>query len=76
MELEQLIRARILAVLPDADILFHSNDGVHCEARVRSAAFVGVKRLEQHRLVMNALADIFSSEQMHALALKTEARDG
>lgn len=76
MEQEQLFKERIRAALPDAEIYFSSPDGVHWEALVRSAHFAGRSRLEQHRLVMNALAAEFGSEQLHGLALKTEVLGG
>lgn len=71
---EQLIKERIRAILPDADVILHSPDGVHYDATVRSAGFTGMKRLEQHRLVMNALKDVISSNDVHALGLKTEPK--
>ena len=69
---EELITARIKAVLPDADISLSTFDGVHYSAHVRSAGFAGKSCLEQHRLVMNALGDILGSNEIHAVALKTE----
>lgn len=71
---EQLISERIRAALPDAEVFLSSPDGVHYSATVRSAQFAGMKRLEQHRLVMNALSDVLGSNEVHALALKTEAK--
>ncbi|MDO4643140.1 MAG: BolA/IbaG family iron-sulfur metabolism protein [Cardiobacteriaceae bacterium] len=69
---KELITARIKAVLPDAEIVLSTFDGVHYTAQVRSAGFAGKSRLEQHRLVMNALGDVLGSNEVHALALKTE----
>lgn len=69
---EKLITARIKAVLPDAEISLTTFDGVHYSAHIRSAGFAGKSRLEQHRTVMNALGDILGSNEIHALALKTE----
>ncbi|UJF24558.1 BolA/IbaG family iron-sulfur metabolism protein [Suttonella sp. R2A3] len=71
---EQLISERIREVLSDAEVELSSPDGVHYSATVRSAQFVGMKRLEQHRVVMNALKDVLGSNEVHALALKTEAK--
>lgn len=69
---ENLIKTRIQEVLPDAQIQLSTLDGVHYAATVKSARFQGLKRLEQHRLVMNALKDILETNEVHALALKTE----
>ena len=69
---EELITSRIKAVLPDAEITLTTFDGVHYSAHIRSAGFAGKSRLEQHRTVMNALGDILGSNEIHALALKTE----
>ena len=69
---EALITSRIKAVLPDAEITLTTFDGVHYSAHIRSAGFAGKSRLEQHRTVMNALGDILGSNEIHALALKTE----
>lgn len=71
---EQLIRERIESILPDAEVELTSPDGVHYSATVRSSGFYGMKRLEQHRMVMNALKDVISSNEVHALALKTEIK--
>lgn len=72
---EELIRSRISQVLPDAQVFLQTVDGVHYSALVRSAEFAGMRRLEQHRLVMNALSDVLGSNEVHALALKTEVAE-
>lgn len=70
---EQLIESRIRAALgEDAQISLSSFDGVHYSAVVKAKAFAGHSRLEQHRMVMKALEDVISSNQVHALQLKTE----
>lgn len=65
------VKTRIEAAIPGAEAAVQSADEVHFSATVRAAAFDGLSRLQQHRLVM----DIFSDElggSIHALALKTE----
>ena len=69
---DELSTSRIIGILPDAEIDLHTFDGVHYSAHIRSAGFAGKPRLEQHRMVMNALGDILGSNEIHALALKTE----
>lgn len=72
-DLEKNIQERIHAVIADAILHIHSDDGAHYQIRVASALFKNLKRLEQHRLVMNALADLIESNQLHAVQLTTEA---
>ncbi len=68
---EKLIEEKIKAVLKDARVILQSSDGVHYSATVISAAFAGKSRLEQHRIVMNALGEVIANNEIHALALKT-----
>ncbi|MDO5090639.1 MAG: BolA family protein [Cardiobacteriaceae bacterium] len=67
-----LIKQKIIAALGEAEVSLSSFDGVHYDAHVRSPAFAGKSRLEQHRMVMNALRDELGANEVHALALKTE----
>lgn len=67
-----LIKQKIIEALGEAEVELSSFDGVHYTATVRSPAFAGKKRLEQHRMVMNALQAELSDNTVHALALKTE----
>lgn len=66
------IRQRILAAIPDAEVLMidMAGDGDHWAARVTSAAFAGKSRLQQHKLVYAAIgADMGGA--LHALAIQT-----
>lgn len=67
-----LIKQKIIAALGEAEVELSTFDGVHYTATVRSPAFAGKKRLEQHRMVMNALQAELSANEVHGLALKTE----
>ena len=69
------IKAAIAAVLPGAQIYLIDPDGQHFQALVISADFVGMPLLKQHRLVMNALKEKFSTDEVHALQLKTFTPD-
>lgn len=66
----QEIHQMIAAGLPDAQIQVEGADGVHFEARVVSASFVGKLPLARHRMVYACLGEKMGGE-IHALALKT-----
>ena len=70
-EIEKLIAA----AMPDAVVRVQGEDGRHFEAMVVSAAFVGKTRVQQHRLVYQALGGRMESQEIHALALKTYTPD-
>ena len=67
-EIENLIRAG----LPDAEVEVRDplNDRTHFEATVLSPSFQGKTKVQQHKLVYQALGDSFDGP-LHALALKT-----
>ena len=67
-EIEALIRA----ALPDAEIEIRAlvDDGDHYQARVVSPAFAGKSRVQQHKLVYDALGGRMGG-QLHALQLVT-----
>ncbi|MBB4612387.1 BolA family protein [Novosphingobium taihuense] len=66
------IEAMIRAALPDAvvEITDLAGDGDHYAARVVSAAFAGLPRVKQHKLVYEALGGRMGGE-LHALQLTT-----
>ncbi|HAK61916.1 MAG: BolA family protein [Pseudomonadota bacterium] len=67
-EIEQLIRQG----LPDAEVRIEDlrGDGDHYAAYVRSAAFKGKTRVQQHQMVYAALQGRMGGE-LHALMLHT-----
>lgn len=67
-EIEQFIKE----ALPDAEVQINDlrGDGDHYAAFVRSAAFKGKSRVQQHQMVYNALQGRMGNE-LHALALQT-----
>ncbi len=69
-EIEALIRAGI----PDADVTISDlrGDGDHYAAHVVSPAFEGKTRVQQHKMVYDALQGKMGGE-LHALALQTSA---
>lgn len=65
-QIEELIRTG----LPDAAIQVRSEDNVHFEATVVSAAFEGKRPLQRHQLVYRTLGERMGGE-IHALQLAT-----
>jgi stress-induced morphogen len=68
------IEAMIKAALPDAQVVIDdlAGDGDHYAARVTSAAFTGLNRVQQHKLVYAALGGNMGGV-LHALQLTTSA---
>ncbi|MEO6041374.1 MAG: BolA family transcriptional regulator [Croceibacterium sp.] len=66
------IEALIKAALPDASVEIEAlvDDDNHYRARVTSAAFAGKSRVQQHKLVYQALGGRMGGE-LHALQLVT-----
>lgn len=62
--------------LPDAEVEIDdlSGDGDHYAARVVSAAFAGLSRVQQHQMVYEALGGRMGGE-LHALALQTVVKE-
>jgi stress-induced morphogen len=71
-EIERLIKQS----LPDAEITIQDlrGDGDHYAAEVRSNAFKGKSRVQQHQIVYKALQGRMGG-QLHALALQTAPLD-
>jgi len=66
------IMALIKAALPDATVEIEAlvDDGDHYLARVSSTAFAGKSRVQQHKMVYDALGGRMGGE-LHALQLST-----
>ena len=64
------IKTCIKTLLNDAEIHITSRDGKHFEGIVISMQFEGKSLIEQHRLVMQPLSQLFKST-LHAFKLKT-----
>ncbi|MCZ6764907.1 MAG: BolA family transcriptional regulator [Alphaproteobacteria bacterium] len=67
-EIERMIKES----LPDAQIKIEdlAGDGDHYLAHVKSAAFKGKTRIQQHQMIYQALQGRMGNE-LHALALQT-----
>jgi stress-induced morphogen len=72
MEIEKAIRA----ALPDAEVTITdlAGDGDHYAAMVVSKAFKGKTRVQQHKMVYDALSGRVGG-QLHALSLQTAPKD-
>jgi stress-induced morphogen len=66
------IEAMIKAALPDAEVTITdlAGDGDHYAARVVSAAFAGKNRVQQHKMVYEALGGRMGGV-LHALQVTT-----
>lgn len=71
-EIERLIKVRF----PDAQVTITdlAGDGDHYAALVASSAFKGKSRVQQHKMVYEALGDRMGGV-LHALALTTQVKD-
>jgi stress-induced morphogen len=68
----EALEGMLKAAFPDGSVNVRDLTGTrdHFEARVVSARFDGVSRVERHRMVYACLGDAMSGP-IHALALKT-----
>ena len=71
-EIENLVKKAI----PDAviDIQDLAGDNNHYSATIISSLFKGKSKIEQHKIVYNALKGKMGNE-LHALAIKTKEKD-
>jgi stress-induced morphogen len=71
-EIEKLIRQ----AFPDAEITMSAlaDDNDHWAAMVKSAAFKGKSRVQQHKMVYEALGGRMGGV-LHALSLQTAVKD-
>jgi stress-induced morphogen len=70
------IEKAIRTALPDAEVTITdlAGDGDHYSAKVASNAFKGKTRVQQHKMVYDALSGRVGG-QLHALSLQTSAKD-
>jgi stress-induced morphogen len=71
-EIEKLIKA----AFPDAEVVMSdlAGDNDHWSAQIKSAAFKGKTRVQQHQMVYAALQGRMGGV-LHALQLQTAAKD-
>jgi stress-induced morphogen len=72
IEIENLVKQAI----PDSviDIRDLTGDGNHYSATIISSLFKGKSKIEQHKIVYNALKGKMGNE-LHALTIKTKEKD-
>ena len=76
MKIDQM-KQRLVAAYPDAntdsEIQVHDLTGTsdHWEVEVKSSAFKGLSRIEQHQHVMKVFAPELKTGEVHALSIKT-----
>jgi len=64
----------IAEALPGAEVevVDETGGGDHLRASVRAPQFEGLSRIQQHRLVKNAVQARFDDGSIHALSIQTE----
>ena len=74
LKLEE-IKSLIKKTMPDAEITIQdlAGDENHYSATIKSKIFAGKSKIEQHKLVYNALKGKMGNE-LHALALNTKEK--
>jgi stress-induced morphogen len=67
------IRSMIEAALPGAAVeVVDEGGGDHLRAIVTAAQFEGLSRIDQHRLVRNAVRERFEDGSIHALSITSK----
>ena len=66
------LRARIESAIPGSEVAVESADNVHFQAHVKSDAFAGKSRIQQHRMVYEVFDEGELGGAVHALQIKTE----
>jgi stress-induced morphogen len=66
------LKQRIEDAIPGAEAIVESPDNVHFQARIRSDAFAGKSRIQQHRMVYEVFDEGELGGAVHALQIKTE----
>jgi stress-induced morphogen len=71
------LRAMIETALPGSEVdIVDQGGGDHLAAVVVAPQFAGLTRIEQHKLVYQAVQPRFDDGAIHALALKTRPTEG
>ena len=75
------MKQRLIEAYPDADsttdiqVFDLTGTSDHWEVAVKSAAFQGLSRVEQHQHVMKAFAPELKTGEVHALSIKTAVKN-
>jgi stress-induced morphogen len=66
------LKRMIEEALPGAEVeVIDEGGGDHLRATVTAPQFEGISRIDQHRLVKNAVRERFEDGSIHALSLRT-----
>jgi stress-induced morphogen len=66
------LRAMIEAALPGAEVeVLDEGGGDHLRAIVAAPQFDGISRIDQHRVIRNAVRSRFEDGSIHALSIET-----
>jgi len=68
---KKYIQDQLEVAFPEAHVIVSGDDGAHFHAHIISAAFVGKTRIQQHKMVYQALGDQVGHD-IHALSLTTQ----
>jgi stress-induced morphogen len=71
------IERMIAEALPgsEVEVVDETGGGDHLRATVRAPQFAGRTRIEQHRMVKNAVQARFDDGSIHALSITTESAE-
>ena len=67
---KHIISELIQKSLPGSSVIVHGDDGLHFSAQIYYNGFKDKTKLQQHRMVYNALGDQMK-EAIHALSIET-----
>ena len=68
----QELKSMIESALPGAEVeVLDEGGGDHLRAVVTASQFEGLSRIDQHRLVRNAVRERFEDGSIHALSIST-----
>jgi stress-induced morphogen len=71
------LKRMIEEALPGAEVeVLDEGGGDHLRAVVRASQFVGLSRIDQHRLVRAAVKPRFDDGSIHALSIQTNVPPG
>lgn len=77
MTTADLVKTKLTSAFPNGQVEVRDpmQDDTHLEATIVSDDFTGKSRLQRHRLVNEAIADAFGSNELHALQITTRSPD-
>lgn len=69
------VKKIIQSALPDSEVFVAGDDGVHFDAEIISASFIGKSTLERQKIVYQILQPLIQAGQIHAFSMKTFTED-